>query len=113
MKGGQRRTAVIQCGYSVKGSLRDVEYKLKLHTRVCEWCKENNKELGKTIAETPFNVNAAKINGWNGIQQNKVTKDKISNLIIDRSHNLVITRDVITIEQARNAIETQLLQIEK
>ena len=108
-QGGQRRTASVLCGFSTRGSVREVEYKLKLHLRICEWCKENNKEIKKQIEETPFNNTAGTFNGWDGIKRNGITKNKISNVVVNGISDVVISRGSTTIEQAINKIETQIV----
>jgi len=108
-KGGQRRTASVMCGFSTRGSVREVEYKLKLHLRICEWCKENNKEIKKQIEETPFNATAGTYNGWDGIKTNGITKNKVCNVVVNGNPDVVISRGSTTVEQAISNIETQII----
>jgi hypothetical protein len=61
--GGQRRTAQLACGFTIKGHPSEVDKKTKLHWRYCEICDMKDKD--KTIPEwSQVNAN---INGWGGL----------------------------------------------
>ncbi len=68
IKGGQRRTIEGCCGFSCKGSLREVEYKTKLHIKNCKICIENKT----TYSESAFNSSIANHNGWGGLRADKI-----------------------------------------
>jgi hypothetical protein len=55
--GGQTRNVICPCGYSVKGSLREVEKRIDMHTKTCPVCKCHIPELPE------FNKDLAVDNG--------------------------------------------------
>jgi hypothetical protein len=63
-KGGQRRTSAVGCGWSCRGSPREVAGKLRIHHRVCAICKEIDNDKND-IPE--FNKMVGEANGWGGI----------------------------------------------
>jgi hypothetical protein len=82
-KGGQRRTSTVGCGWSCKGSPREVAGKLKIHRRVCAICKENDKKAND-IPE--FNRMVGEANGWGGINAKGKNITKSLTTVIDGSN---------------------------
>jgi len=70
--GGQRRTSQTTCGFTCKGSVREVNFKIRLHQRVCPICEPTTDGLEE------FNKVAAGVNGWNNLKgDSKVTKKAV------------------------------------
>ena len=66
-QGGQRRTIQLGCGYTTKGSVKECEFKMKLHSKRCSLCVGNHKSK-------EFDNSMALHNGWNGLKgSNRVT----------------------------------------
>ena len=53
------------CGYSAKGTPRDVEFRYKLHKKHCTECRDKKIEIPQ------FNRENALLNGFNGIRISK------------------------------------------
>jgi len=60
--GGQRRTIEISCGWRCIGHPNEVNKKLARHERYCPSCSQHS-----TIKLEPFNKEASKMNGWDGL----------------------------------------------
>ena len=86
IKGGQRRTIEGCCGFSCKGSLREVEYKTKLHIKNCKICIENKT----TYAGSAFNSSIANHNGWGGIRAHKIITSTLGILHTNVQESIVI-----------------------
>jgi len=59
--GGQRRTAELGCGFTIRGHPNEVNKRTEIHMRHCAVCKASNI----TIPE--YNKTNADINGWSGL----------------------------------------------
>ena len=70
-QGGQRRTIQLGCGFMFSGSVRECEFKVKLHRKKCSMCGIDN------AMPCEFNKSVAKHNGWNGLRGT----NKVSNII--------------------------------
>lgn len=94
-RGGQRRTCISLCGFTCKGSIREVNYKHKLHKKVCDICKDLKVE------DVPYSRTAGEANGWGGIDAkgNKV-KTNLSHLSVNGEYKGVYTgesfEDILT-----------------
>jgi hypothetical protein len=88
VRGGQRRTIIVSCGFSCKGSLREVEYKTKLHTRICKVCKENEVNIAG-ITESPLNSSLANHNGWDGFRGSKKITSKHTLVMSNVEENII------------------------
>lgn len=59
--GGQRRTIQTGCGYTATGSVRDCNFKIKLHQKRCAIC-------GGATLPTEFDRQGGAYNGWDGLR---------------------------------------------
>ncbi len=57
--GGQRRTVVCGCGYFVQGHPTQINLRLRLHQKVCEYVETD-------ICLPAYNSKQAQRNGWRG-----------------------------------------------
>lgn len=62
--GGQRRTIVSQCGFSCRGSLREADYKLRLHMRLCPQCNDKEYESPAFNYDTANSFNLHKLGNY-------------------------------------------------
>lgn len=69
--GGQRRTIQSGCGYTATGSVRDCNFKIKLHQKKCDICKGG-------IVPTEFDRLGAEFNGWNGLRGSNKVEGRLS-----------------------------------
>ena len=67
-KGGQRRTIVCGCGFSIRADVRTANAKMNLHKKLCPNKTDESKEIN-----TPFNSVIGSLNGWNGVGRSHKT----------------------------------------
>lgn len=107
MMGGQRRTIVAPCGWTAKGSIREANFKMKLHVKNCKTCDVKN------ITIPDFDTKA---NGLDGITTSKrgnaikqiSHKDMCSTLAIGKTMiNRVPVEDAEIVKELLNTLTKQ------
>ena len=74
--GGQARTIGCPCGFVAKGDVRTANFKMKLHTKVCD--------LASQLTYTKeFNRTNANMNGWKGMRGSEVVKTNAVEVVTD------------------------------
>jgi len=76
--GGQRRTITCACGWEKQGSIRDANFAMKIHRKVCDTMK------GIKIEEVAFDTNTLNsIGGVKGSKYGNTIKntEKVLNII--------------------------------
>jgi len=104
-RGAQRRTTCLPCGFSTKGSVKEVSYKIKLHAKICELCKKDKDIVKHT--NTPFDMTSAISNGYDGIQYNAIVRDKVATIIKDGTPNIVVFKNCMNTEKMQKVIKEE------
>lgn len=101
--GGQRRTSQTTCGFTCKGSVREVNFKIKLHQRICLICEPcPNDSLDE------FNKVAGMTNGWNNFKgDSKVTKRAVEVSINGGEIKGLFSQEGHTFEDAFESIQKE------
>ena len=90
--GGQTRTIICPCGKTIKGSVREVNMKFKMHQKVCNDASDKNLPA--------FNREAGNYNGVHGMSLSRNGNPQVQHDL----HSSIITDETIM-----GLIERQLL----
>jgi hypothetical protein len=97
LKGGQRRTIEVGCGWRCVGHPQEVNKKYILHKRYCKDCIDNNKV--DELAE--FNKVGGKMNGWKGItNRNQQPNQMLTTTYVNGLRQDIIMSGANTIDKA-------------
>jgi len=58
--GGQRRTITCACGYEKRGSVRDADFAMKIHRKICDTMKAIKFEKMEFDTNTPNSIGNVK-----------------------------------------------------
>ena len=101
---------MLACGYVAKGSVREANGKVRLHMKVCEYCKMSNASSSYDTAPS-FDKEAALNNGWNGVSAGK----KVDNIMMTAEINQtgLLDRPLVEINDIRSLIDEKTKMFEK
>lgn len=102
-QGGQRRTIMASCGWSAKGHPREVNNKLKIHSRYCEQCRN----VGEPSS---FDKDMGRNNGWGSVVGDKQAKKFEFQTIIGDGIRIPIKTDKVNINNIE--LETAMKMVE-
>lgn len=99
--GGQRRTINAPCGWMCKGSIREVNGRLRIHQRSCGACADVDTNL------PAFNSTIGANNGWGGVVGSRRTNN-IETLVTSST-----LMDAVTIKTDANDIPTATTMLQE